>query len=90
MSARRYEKRKAKEHRGKHVDGPGRPDYTRGSIHGEVKNWSRPLSKYDVMKEARKGRDEITSKSGYTNGAIDYVRRYRPSMKLFQKKKRIR
>jgi len=90
MSARKYEKRKAKEHRGKHVGGPGKPDYTRGSKQGEVKNWSRPLSKYDVMKEAKKGRDEITSKSGFTNGAINYIDRYRPSMKLFHKKKRIR
>lgn len=90
MSARRYEKRKAREHRGKHEGGSGRPDYTRGNIQGEVKNWSRPLSKYDVMKEAKKGRDEITSKSGYTKGAVKYVNRYRPSMKLFHKKKRIR
>ncbi|MFX0138048.1 MAG: hypothetical protein ACFFDN_30680 [Candidatus Hodarchaeota archaeon] len=90
MKSRRYEKRKTKEHRGKHVGGPSRPDYTRGNKRGEVKSWSRPLSKYDVMKEAKKGRDEITSKSGYTKGAVEYAKRYRPSMKLFHKKKKVR
>ena len=90
MSARRYEKRKAREHRGRHVGGPGKPDYTRGSEQGEVKNWARPMSKYDVKKEAQKGRTEISCKSGYTEGAIKYAQRYRPSLKLFQRKKRIR
>jgi len=90
MSARRYEKNKSKEHRGRHLGGPGKPDYTRGRKQGEVKNWSRPLSKYDVKKEAQKGRNEIISKSGFTEGAIEYAKKYRPSMKLYHKKKRVR
>ena len=90
MIPRRYEKRKSKDHRGRHVGGPGNPDYVRGRIQGEVKNWSRPLSKYDLKQEARKGRNEITSKSGFTEGAIRYAERYRPTMKLFHKNKQIR
>jgi len=90
MSARRYEKRKAKEHRGRHLGGPGKSDYTRGNKQGEVKNWSRPMSKYDVKKEAQKGRTEITNKSGFTEGAVEYAKRYRPSLKLYDKKKRVR
>lgn len=84
-----YEKGKVKEHRGRHVGGPGQPDYKRGTIPGETKDWNRPMSKYDVMKEARKGRKEIVSKSGFTEGAKEYAKRYRKDVKLFRKKKRV-
>jgi hypothetical protein len=87
---KRYEKKKTKEHRGKHLGGPGKPDYIRGKIQGEIKSWSRPMSKNNVMQEARKGRNEITSKRGFTKSAIEYVNRYRPTLKLFHRKKRIR
>lgn len=89
MSWKRYEKKKAKEHRGRHIGGPGKPDYVRGIIQGEVKSWNRAMSKIDVMREAKKGRKEITSKKGFTDSAIKYVKRYRPDMKLFHRKKRV-
>ena len=90
MSWKRYEKKKARQHRGRHVGGPGQPDYIRGKIHGEVKSWNRPMSRADVMREARKGRNELTSKRGFTQSAIEYTRRYRPNMKLFHRKKRVK
>ena len=82
MSAKRYEKEKSKKHRGKHIGGPGKPDYRRGKIAGEVKDWNRPMSKHDVMKEAQKGRKELVSKRGFSEGAIKYAERYRPDLKL--------
>jgi len=84
--ARRYERRKAKERHGIHIGGPGAPDYKRGQTYGEVKNWSRPLTKVDVMREARKGRTEIVSKSGFTEEAIKYAERYRPELRLIHGK----
>lgn len=81
--AKRYEKIKAKKHRGRHIGGSGNPDYKRGKSDGEVKNWNRKMTKYDVKKEARKGRDEITNKKGFTTGAIKYANRYRPNLKLY-------
>ena len=86
--AKAYEKKKAKEHRGRHLGGPGEPDYVRGAAKGEVKAWDRPMEKADVMREARKGRTEIVSKRGFTPEAIEYVKRYRPKIKLFHRKKR--
>ena len=82
MSSRRYEKRKAKKRRGKHLGAPGEPDYEGYDVNGEIKCWNRPMSKYDVMKEAKKGRDELISKRGFTNGAFKYTKRYRPYIRL--------
>lgn len=90
MGWKPYEKKKAKKHRGKHIGGSGKPDYRRGKIQGEVKAWNRPMSKYDVMKEAKKGRREIIAKSGFTKGAVAYVNRYQPKMKLFHKNKKVK
>ena len=90
MSWKRYEKKKAKKHGGRHVGGPGQPDYTRGKARGEVKSWSRPMSKGDIMREARKGRTEIVSKKGFTDSALKYRDRYRPNLKLFHRNKRKR
>ena len=88
-NVRFYEKIMAKKHRGRYLGGPGQPDYVRGKIPGEVKAWNRPMSKYEVKKEIKKGRKEIISKSGFTKGAIDYVKKYRPDVKLFHKNKRV-
>ena len=85
MSWKRYERRRAGKHRGKHVGGPGRPDYVRGSVKGEVKHRKRPLTKREVMRLAKKGVGEIESLSGYTKSAGDYAGRYRPNLKLFRK-----
>ena len=83
-----YEKSKANAHRGRHVGGSGKPDYVRGEVEGEVKCHQRPLTKTQVKKIAQKGVAEIESKSGFTQPAIDYVKRYRPNMKLFHRGKR--
>ena len=88
-NATKYERQKAKKHRGRHIGGPGKPDYVRGKTNGEVKNWNRPMNKSDVMREVRKGRNEIISKMGFTLSAIEYVKRYRPNIKLYHKNKRI-
>ena len=86
---KRYEKQVAKRRNAKHVGGPGKPDYVRGRTKGEVKDWSRPLSK-DVVKElARKGITEIVSKSGFTEPAVKYVKRYRPYIRLFHGTRRV-
>jgi len=83
-----YEKSKANAHRGRHVGGSGKPDYVRGEVKGEVKCHQRPLTKTQVKKIAQKEVAEIESKSGFTQPAIDYVKRYRPNMKLFHRGKR--
>jgi len=89
MAWKSYERRKAKERRGKYVGGPGKPDYVRGDDMGEVKAWSRPMTKSDVMREAKKGRTEIISKSGFTKEAIKYAERYRPNLRLIDGRGRI-
>ncbi len=80
--AKQYEKKQAATHRGRHVGGPGKPDYKRGRAKGEVKDWKRTMGKADVMREAQKGRTEIVSKSGFTQEAKDYAKRYRPDLRL--------
>lgn len=85
-----YEKKKSKEHGGKHIGGPGKPDYTRGDVNGEVKNWKNKMTKpqlQDLIKN--KERNEIDCMSGFTQPALDYCKRYHPEVKLFQRKKRI-
>lgn len=89
QSWRRYERKKAKAHHGKPVGGPGRCDYVRGDICGEVKNWQRPVDRTTVRELAQKGVREIVSKSGFTKPAIEYVKTYRSTMKLFRKNKRV-
>jgi len=81
--AKRYEKIKAKTHRAKHLGGPGKPDYQRGKIKGEVKNWSRPVHSGVIRELRKKGIREIESKSGFTKPAIKLAKKY--GIKLFQK-----
>ena len=81
-----FEKVAARKHRGSHVGGPGRPDYTRGDTQGEVKQRQRPLTKTEVMEECRKGRNEIVCSAGFSNSAKEYVKRYRPNVKLIHEK----
>lgn len=45
------------------------------------------MDKTAVMREARKGRTEIVSKSGFTEEAIKYAERYRPYLRLIHGKK---
>ena len=85
----RYEKEKAKAHRGKHIGGPGKEDYRRGEIKGEVKDRKTPVTKPELQEIFRKGTSEVESKAGYTEPAIRYKERYHSDMKLFKKGKRI-
>jgi len=64
------EKRIAKKHRGKHLGGPGKPDYKRGKTKGEVKNWKKPVHSGVIRDAVKKGVEEIDSKSGFTEPAI--------------------
>lgn len=88
MSWKRYERFKAKDHRGKHVGGPGKADYVRGRIKGEVKHRGTPLTKTEVMRLAKSGVREIESLGGYTGNAKEYVDKYRPYRKLFKRGRR--
>ena len=82
-----YERRKARKHRGRHVGGPGREDYRRGNVKGEVKHWKRRMSKPEVRKVARKGIKEISNLGGFTEPAKEYARRHK--MKLFHRGRRV-
>jgi len=85
--AKAHEKRKAKKHRGKHFGGPGEPDYTRGKKKGEVKNWKSPVHSGVVKRAKQKGVAEIDSKSGFTEPAIKFAKKY--GIKLFHRGKEI-
>jgi len=82
-----YEKRKAKQHGGMHIGGPGNPDYIRGRIPGEVKNRNTPITKPELMLLCQKGVREVDSRAGYTQPAIDYRDRYCSRLKLMKKGK---
>ncbi len=47
-------------------------------------------SKTEVMMEARKGAKEIVSKSGFSDEALDYVKRFRPYLRLVQGEKAVK
>lgn len=86
-SWRRYERRKAREHRGKHVGGAGKEDYRRGNVKGEIKHTKRPMTKPQVMRTRRKGISEIEALGGFTEPAKKYARRR--EMKLFYRGRRV-
>ena len=84
---KRYE-RSAARRLGKRLTGKYHgPDALNGQF--EAKAWSKPMSKYDVMAEIAKGRTIIASKSGYTDGAVEYAERYHPRVKLYKGSKRL-
>ncbi len=80
-----YEKQQAKKHRAKHVGGPGKPDYQRGKVKGEVKNWSNPVHSGVIKNAKQKGVKEIVSKSGFTGPAKELAKKF--GIKLISKKK---
>ena len=82
MGWKDYEKRIARRRKGRHLGGPGRSDYEKKGIKGEVKNWCRPLPKSALMREVHKGRNEIVSKCGFTKKALEYAKRYLPRIRL--------
>ena len=90
MSWKGYETRKSRERGGTHIGGPGAPDYIRGETDGEVKSWKKPMGRFVVMREARKGRTEIVSKSGFTDDAIAYAEQYRPDLRLIHGKQTVK
>ena len=59
MSWKRYEKETCEQHNGRHIGGPGKPDYTRGSVRGEVKHRQTPVTKPELMSLRQKGVTEI-------------------------------
>ncbi len=65
-----YEKLQAEAHGATHVGGPGKPDYTRGNVKGEVKSWAAPVNSAVIKKAAQKGVSEVVSRSGFTKPAI--------------------
>lgn len=83
----RYEKAKAKAHRGRHLGGPGEPDYVRGRVKGEVKNWSEPVHSGVIKKAIGDGVKEIEGKSGFTRPAIKLAKKHR--IKLLKGGKKI-
>jgi hypothetical protein len=89
MSWKRYERLTARRHRGRHVGGPGKPDYVRGSARGEVKDLNRPVTRTEVIEARKKGVTEICSKKGFTEPAINHVSRYNMKMKLFYRRRRV-
>ena len=86
----RYEKQEAKAHRAKHVGGPGKADYIRGSVKGEVKNRKTPVTKPELQKMFKKGISEVESKSGYTSPALEFKRKYHSKKKLYQRGKEVK
>lgn len=85
-----YEKKKAKAHKAKHIGGPGKEDYRRGKVKGEVKDRKTPVTKPELQKLFRKGISEVESKSGFTKPAIEYKKKYHPNKKLFKKGKLVK
>ena len=80
------EKIKSKSHGGKHIGGPGKPDYSRGKVKGEVKNTTRPVDSEIIKKLSKRGIKEVDSKSGFTKPAIEEGKR--KGMKLITRGKK--
>lgn len=83
MKGKIFEEKVANYMGGHHKGGPGEPDYTRGPLQGEAKDWEDRMGKSDVKGEFQKGRDEIVSRQGFTDEAVEYRDQYRPKGKLF-------
>ncbi len=79
----RYEKEKVKDHKRKHIGGPGNPD----APGMEVKCWISPASRPDLIKAKRKGVTKFINKGGFTKQAVEYGKE--KNMKLYEGKKRI-
>lgn len=82
IKGQKFEEQVAIYMKGRHIGGPGEPDYKRGQIDGEVKDWNKRMGKSAVMSEVQKGREEIVSRKGFTEEAITYRNRFRPEIKL--------
>ena len=77
---KRKEQRSARRHGCKHIGGPGKADYGRGCVIGEVKHRKQPITKPQVIHEVRRARKMgacrvgIASTSGFTRPAEAHVR----------------
>ena len=85
--ATNYEKQKAKQHGAKHIGGPGKPDYVRGSVTGEVKARKSPVTKPELERYVKKGVGEIDSKGGFTAPARERAKALK--VKLFSRRRRV-
>ena len=85
-----HEKRIARKHNAKHIGGPGKEDYRRGSVLGEVKATKAKMTKPTLRRNIKKGISEFDTKSGYTKPALAYRDRYHPEVKLFQNGKKLK
>ena len=83
----KYEKTQAKKHGGKHLGGPGKPDYKRGKTKGEVKNWKRPVDSRVIREASKKKVKEIVSKSGFTKPAENLAKK--KGIKLIKRGKKV-
>ncbi len=61
-----YEKKIAKDRNAKHIGGPGKPDYKKGSTLGEVKVTKTPTTTTDIKKALNKKVGEMESEGGFT------------------------
>lgn len=82
-----YERKKAKDHKAKHIGGPGKPDAKKGSQKIEIKDWCKPVPTPEVAKAKRKGVTKFISKSGFTGPALEYGKKRK--MKLYKGKKKL-
>ncbi|WP_148266670.1 hypothetical protein [Methanocella arvoryzae] len=81
-----YEKAKSRQHGAKHVGGPGKHDYERGRVKGEVKCRSSKVTKPELIRSIKeKGIREFDSKAGFTQPAIDHANKYYPDVKLISR-----
>jgi hypothetical protein len=90
MSWENYEKSVSHQHNGRHIGGPGLPDYQRGDVLGEIKHRQTPVTKPELIALRKKGITEIHSLSGFTEPAIDHVEKYHMNMKLFHRGRRVK
>jgi hypothetical protein len=90
MSWKRYERETCRQHNGRHIGGPGKPDYSRGDVRGEVKHRQTPVTKPELISLRQKGVTEIHSLAGFTQPAIDHVGKHHMNMKLFHRGRRIK
>ncbi|MDR2720456.1 MAG: hypothetical protein LBC03_06615 [Nitrososphaerota archaeon] len=89
MSWKDYEKNTAKKHNGKHVGGPGKPDYVRGKVRGEVKHRKTPVTKPELRSFRKKGVTEVHSLSGFTKPAIGHAKKHNMKVKLFRRGRQV-
>jgi len=82
--------RKARERGGIHIEGLELPIMLGARMRAKLRLGVSLWIKRAVIREARKGRTEIVSKSGFTEEAIKHAERYRPYLKLIHGRKTVK